>query len=127
MSSTAWCQVSKKQGRIEPSHRRWWCALSRCRGRRSRYLCFGWKGPMDAHEPGQAEREAEDELSPWSLWLPRMLVVTGVCWCWYAKWYEAVAVSAVSEAKSRDRQAGCAVFTKTERIQLESADPTLWL
>src|SRR5260370_11589477 len=30
-------------------------------------------------------------------------------------------------AKSRDRQAGCAVFTETERIQLESADPTLWL
>ena len=30
-------------------------------------------------------------------------------------------------AKSRDRQAGCAVFTETERIQLESGDPTLWL
>ena len=36
-------------------------------------------------------------------------------------------MSAVSEANSRDRQAVCAVFTKTERIQLESADPTLWL
>jgi hypothetical protein len=30
-------------------------------------------------------------------------------------------------AKSQDRQAGCAVFTKTERIQLESGDPAQWL
>ena len=30
-------------------------------------------------------------------------------------------------AKSRDRQAGCAVFTETERTQLESADPASWL
>ena len=36
-------------------------------------------------------------------------------------------MSAVSEANSRDRQAVCAVFTKTERIQLESADPASWL
>jgi hypothetical protein len=30
-------------------------------------------------------------------------------------------------AKSRDQQAGCAEFTETERIQLESADPAVWL
>ena len=30
-------------------------------------------------------------------------------------------------AKSRDRQAGCAVFTETERIQLESGHPAQWL
>jgi len=30
-------------------------------------------------------------------------------------------------AKSRDRQAGCAVFTEAERIQLESSHPAQWL
>ena len=30
-------------------------------------------------------------------------------------------------AKSRDRQAGCVVFTETERIQLESGHPAQWL
>ena len=30
-------------------------------------------------------------------------------------------------AKSRDRQAGCAAFTETERIQLESGHPAQWL
>ncbi|MEO8372851.1 MAG: hypothetical protein ABI806_26940 [Candidatus Solibacter sp.] len=30
-------------------------------------------------------------------------------------------------AKSRDRQAGCAAFTETERIHLESGDPEQWL
>ena len=30
-------------------------------------------------------------------------------------------------AKSRDRQAGCAAFTATERIQLESGQPAQWL
>jgi hypothetical protein len=30
-------------------------------------------------------------------------------------------------AKSRDRQAGCVVFTETERIQLESDQPAQWL
>ena len=30
-------------------------------------------------------------------------------------------------AKSRDRQAGCAVFTECERIQLESGHPAQWL
>lgn len=54
---------------------------------------------MDGHEPGPAEREAEDELSPRSLWLAWMLVVIGVCWCWYATWYEAVALSAVTDTR----------------------------
>lgn len=52
---------------------------------------------MDGHEFGQAERE-DDGLSPWPLWLAWMLVVIGVCWCWYATWYETVAVSTVSDA-----------------------------
>jgi hypothetical protein len=30
-------------------------------------------------------------------------------------------------AKSRDRQAGCTAFTETERTQLESGNPDLWL
>jgi hypothetical protein len=30
-------------------------------------------------------------------------------------------------AKSRDRQAGCAAFTESERIQLESGHPAQWL
>ena len=30
-------------------------------------------------------------------------------------------------AKSRDRQAGCAAFSETERAQLESGDPVIWL
>ena len=30
-------------------------------------------------------------------------------------------------AKSLDRQAGCAAFTETERAELESGDPNLWL
>ena len=30
-------------------------------------------------------------------------------------------------AKSRDRQAGCAAFNETERAQLESGDPVIWL
>jgi hypothetical protein len=28
-----------------------------------------------------------------------MLVVIGVCWCWYATWYETVAVSTVSDSR----------------------------
>src|SRR6266851_4667367 len=102
MSSTAWCQVSKKQGRIGPSHRSWWRALSRCRGRWNRCLCFGWKGPMDGREPGLAEREAEDGLSPWPLWLAWLLVVIGVGWCWYATWYETLAVSSVLDRRVGD-------------------------
>ena len=57
---------------------------------------------MDGHEPGQAEREAEDGLSPWPLWLAWMLVVIGVCWCWYATWNETVAVSTVSDGRVGD-------------------------
>ena len=57
---------------------------------------------MDGHEPGQADREAEDELSFRSLWLAWMLVVIGVCWCWYATWYDAVALSAVSDSRVGD-------------------------
>src|SRR5260221_7886399 len=30
-------------------------------------------------------------------------------------------------AKSRDRQAGCAVFTESERVQLKSGHPAQWL
>ena len=30
-------------------------------------------------------------------------------------------------AKSRDRQAGCVLFTESERIQLESGHPAHWL
>ena len=30
-------------------------------------------------------------------------------------------------AKSRDRQAGCGAFNETERAQLESGDPAIWL
>src|SRR5579872_6037110 len=99
MSLTAWWQVSKEQGWIGPSRRSWCLALSRCRGRRSRCLCFGWRSLMDGREPGQAEREAEDELSPRSLYLAWMLAVIGVCWCWYATWCEAVALSAVSDTR----------------------------
>ena len=57
---------------------------------------------MDGHEPGQAEREAEDGLSPWPLLLAWMLVVIGVCWCWYATWYETVAVSSVLDSRVGD-------------------------
>jgi hypothetical protein len=54
---------------------------------------------MDGLEPGQGEREAEDGLSPWPLRLAWMLVVIGVCWCWYATWYETVAASTVSDSR----------------------------
>ena len=57
---------------------------------------------MDGHEPGQAEREAGDGLSPWPLWLAWMLVVIGVCWCWYATWYETLAVSSVLDRRVGD-------------------------
>jgi hypothetical protein len=57
---------------------------------------------MDGHEPGQAEREAEDGLSPWQLWLAWMLTVIGVCWCWYATWCETVAVSPGSDSRVGD-------------------------
>ena len=57
---------------------------------------------MDGHEPGQAKREAEEGLSPWPLWLAWMLVVIGVCWCWYATWHETVAVSSVLDSRVGD-------------------------
>jgi hypothetical protein len=43
---------------------------------------------MDGHEPGQTPQEAKDGLSPRTLWLAWLLVAIGVCWCWYATWYE---------------------------------------
>ena len=48
---------------------------------------------MDGHEHGQTPQEAKDGLSPRTLWLAWLLVAIGVCWCWYATWYEDVAVS----------------------------------
>jgi len=48
---------------------------------------------MDGHEPGPVKQEAENELSPWLLWLVWILVAIGVWWCWYATWYEDVAAS----------------------------------
>ena len=57
---------------------------------------------MDGLEPGLAEREAEDGLSPWSLWLAWMLVVIGVCWCWYATWDDTLAVSSVLDRRVGD-------------------------
>jgi len=57
---------------------------------------------MDGHDPGQAERETEEGLSPWPLWLAWMLVVIGVCWCWYATWYETVAVRSVLDGRIGD-------------------------
>ena len=48
---------------------------------------------MDGHEPGPARPQATDGLSPWPLWLAWLLLAIGVCWCWYATWHEAVAVS----------------------------------
>ena len=48
---------------------------------------------MDGREPGQTPQESKDGLSPWPPWLAWLLVAIGVCWCWYATWYEDVAVS----------------------------------
>ncbi len=56
---------------------------------------------MDGQEPGQAEREAEDGLSPWPLLLAWMLVVIGVCWCWHATWYETRAYHGKEGTKMR--------------------------
>ena len=57
---------------------------------------------MEGHEPSPAELEAEDGLSPWPPWSAWMLVVIGVCWCWYATWYETVAVSSVLDSRVGD-------------------------